>query len=341
MKRSFLMQNSVGIDLGTSNSILYLKGKGIILREPSVVAIESRSRRICAVGNEAKLMCGKTPEEMTAFKPIKNSVIADFRITAEMLEVFFKKTGISSVFNRPTVIASIPFGITEVEKRAVEDATLEAGARSVALIDEPLASAIGAGLRVADARGCMIVDIGGGSCEVAVISLGGVVISNSVRIGGDELDSAIVSYIKRKYNVMIGDASAELLKKSIGSVISSVDRGTMEVRGRNLMTGLPATLKISSREMSAALSEPIEKIIECILSALEATPPELSGDILDLGIVLTGGVAQLGGLDSLISSVTGTRVIIAKHPLDSVAIGIGRVLESNNSLKNIVDYRSR
>ncbi len=335
------MARSIGIDLGTANTIICVKGKGIVLREPSVVAIDSRSRRLCAAGIAAKQMCGKTPGDIIAFRPIKDGVIADYRITADMLEYFFRKIGMKSVFNRPNVVVATPYGITEVEKRAVEDAALDAGAKSVALIEEPIAAAIGTGLRVAEARGCMIIDIGGGTCEVAVISLGGIVISNSIRVGGDQLDAAIVSYVKRKHNVMIGDATAEMLKKNIGSVHPSVDRGVMEIKGRNLMTGLPAIIKVRSDEIRDALAEPLEKIIECIRSTLETTPPELSGDIFDIGIMLTGGSAMLGGFDTLISQITGTRVMLAKRPLESVAVGIGRVIESNASFRDFVDFRTR
>ena len=335
------MARSLGIDLGTANTIICVKGKGIVLREPSFVAIDSRSRRLCAAGIAAKQMCGTTPGEITAFRPIKDGVIADFRITADMLEYFFRKIGVKSVFNRPNVVVSIPYSITEVEKRAVEDAALDAGAKSVALIEEPIAAAIGTGLRVGEARGCMIIDIGGGTTEVAVMSLGGIVVSNFIKIGGDQFDAAIVSYMKRKHNVTIGEATAEALKKNIGSVHSSADRGAMEVKGRNLMTGLPAIIKVNSWEIREALAEPLEKIIECIRLTLETTPPELSGDIFDIGIMLTGGSALLGGFDTLISKVTGTRVMTAKRPLDSVAVGIGRVIESENAYREFVDFRLR
>lgn len=335
------MARSIGIDLGTANTIICVKGKGIVLREPSVVAIEARSRNICAAGIEAKKMFGKTPGEIIAFRPIKDGVIADYRITADMLEYFFRKIGMKSIFNRPNVVVSTPYGITEVEKRAVEDAALDAGAKSVALIEEPIAAAIGTGLRVGDPRGCMVIDIGGGTCEVAVMSLGGIVISNSIRMGGDQMDAAIVAYVKRRHNVMIGDATAEAIKKNIGSVHPSADKAPMEVRGRNLMTGLPAIIHINSSEIREALAEPMQKIIECIRATLDATPPELSGDIFDIGIMLTGGGAMLGGMSTLISQITGTRVMVAKHPLDSVAIGIGKVIESNASFKNFVDFRTR
>ncbi len=335
------MSKHIGIDLGTANTLVCVRGKGIVLREPSVVAVDSRASKVLAAGGEAKLMLGKTPGAITAFRPLKDGVIADFDVTATMLHHFFKKVAGNTLFSRPKVIVCIPYGVTGVERRAVEDATLEAGAKSVALIEEPIAAAIGAGLRVGDARGSMIVDIGGGTTEVAVISLGGIVLSNSLRIAGDGLDAAIVAYIKRKYNILIGDVTAELLKKNIGSVHPSTDTGTMEIRGRNLLSGLPAIIQITSSEIREAMSEQISHIIDCIRTTLEKTPPELSSDIFDSGIALSGGGALLSGIDTLLSQVTGIRTTIAKRPLDCVAVGIGRVIESSGELKNIVYYRSR
>lgn len=340
------MTKHIGIDLGTANTLVYVKGKGIILREPSVVAIDSHAGgsdgpKVLAVGGEAKLMLGKTPGAITAFRPLKDGVIADFDVTAKMLHQFFKKVAGNTLFSRPKVIICIPYGVTGVERRAVEDATLEAGAKSVALIEEPIAAAIGAGLRVGDARGCMIVDIGGGTTEVAIISLGGIVLSSSLRIAGDAIDNSIVAYIKRKYNVLIGDVTAELLKKNIGSVHPSADTGVMEIRGRNLLSGLPAIIQISSSEIREAMSEQIAHIVDCIRNTLEKTPPELSSDIYDIGITLSGGGALLNGLDILLTQVTGIKATVAKRPLDCVAVGIGRVIESSGELKNIVIYRSR
>ncbi|MBQ2469095.1 MAG: rod shape-determining protein [Clostridia bacterium] len=332
---------SIGIDLGTANTIVYLKGRGIVLREPSVVAIDQRGRHVVAVGSEAKLMLGKTPGSISALRPLKNGVIAEFDATAAMLRHFFKKVSGNTIMSRPKVIICIPYGVTEVEKRAVEDVTLEAGAQSVALIEEPVAAAIGSGLRVEDARGSMIVDIGGGTTEVAVLSLGGIVLSTSLRTAGDELDEAISSYIKRKYNVLIGDVTAEALKKRIGSVHPSFDKGTMEVRGRNLMNGLPAIINVTSAEIRESMADEIRSIIESIRVTLENTPPELSSDIYDSGIVLSGGGALLPGLDLLVSRITGIRTVVAKNPLDCVAIGIGRVIESVGELSGVVNFRGR
>ncbi|MBO5410738.1 MAG: rod shape-determining protein, partial [Clostridia bacterium] len=335
------MGRSIGIDLGTANTIVYVKGKGIVLREPSVVAIEERSKKVVAVGNEAKLMLGKTPGSIVAMRPLQDGVIAEFDFTTAMLRDFFKKAAGASLFSGPRVVVCVPYGVTEVEKRAVEDVTLEAGAQKVALIEEPIAAAIGSGLRVEDARGSMIVDIGGGTTEVAVLSLGGIVLSKSLRIAGDELDEAIVNYIKKKHNILIGEVTAEMLKKKIGSVHPAVDRGYMEIQGRNLLNGLPAIINVSSAEVREAMHEQIVHIIEAIRSTLENTPPELAADIYDNGIVLAGGGALLGGLDALISYVTGVKVTIAKNPLDCVAIGIGHVLESIGDISESVLFRNR
>lgn len=332
---------SIGIDLGTANTLVYLRGRGIVLREPSVVAVEAKSRKVVAVGSEAKMMLGKTPGSITAVRPLKNGVIAEFDVTAAMLRFYFKKVSGSTIFSRPKVMICIPYGVTEVEKRAVEDVTLEAGAQSVALIEEPMAAAVGSGLRIEDARGSMIVDIGGGTTEVAVLSLGGIVMSNSMRVAGDELDSAIVAYIKRKYNILIGETTAEILKKRIGSVHPDTDRGEMEVRGRNLLSGLPAIVTINSAEIREAMSDEVQHIVEAIRSTLENTPPELASDIYDTGIMLSGGGAMLNGLDLLISRVTGIRTVIAKNPIDSVVVGIGRVIESHGMIGNSVTYRAR
>ncbi len=332
---------NIGIDLGTANTLVYAKGRGIVLREPSVVAVEAKTRKVVAVGSEAKLMLGKTPGSIIAMHPLQNGVIAEFDITAAMLRYYFKKISGSTIFSRPKVIICIPYGVTEVEKRAVEDVTLEAGAQSVALIEEPMAAAFGSGLRVDDARGSMIINIGGGTTEVAVLSLGGIVMSNSMRIAGNELDASIASYIKRKYNILIGETTAEMLKKLIGSVHPDTDRGAMEIRGRNILSGLPAVITITSAEIREAMQEEILHIVEAIRSTLESTPPELASDIYDTGIMLSGGGALLAGLDLLISRVTGIRTVIAKNPIDSVVVGIGRVIESNNSMNGTVSYRGR
>lgn len=330
----------IGIDLGTANTIIYMKGKGIVLREPSVVAVDSRGRHAIAVGREAKLMLGKTPGSIKALCPLRDGVIAEFDATAAMLRHFFKKVSGNTIFSRPKVIICIPYGVTEVERRAVEDVTLEAGAQSVALIEEPVAAAIGAGLRIADARGSMIVDIGGGTTEVAVLSYGGIVISKSLRTAGNELDEAIAAYIKKKYNVLIGDVTAEALKKNIGSAHPTFDKGVMEVRGRNLMNGLPAVITVSSAEIREAMAPGVRTIIEGIKNTLESTPPELSADIFDMGIVLAGGGALLPGLDQMIAHYTGIRTFVAKNPIDCVAHGIGRVIESGQ-LSGAVTFRTR
>ena len=274
-------------------------------------------------------------------RPLLDGVIAEFDFTTAILRDFFKKAAGASLFSGPRVVVCVPYGVTEVEKRAVEDVTLEAGAQKVALIEEPIAAAIGSGLRVEDARGSMIVDIGGGTTEVAVLSLGGIVLSKSLRIAGDELDEAIVNYIKKKHNILIGEVTAEMLKKKIGSVHPAVDRGYMEIQGRNLLNGLPAIINVSSAEVREAMHEQIVHIIEAIRSTLENTPPELAADIYDNGIVLAGGGALLGGLDALISYVTGVKVTIAKNPLDCVAIGIGHVLESIGDISESVLFRNR
>jgi len=331
----------IGIDLGTANTLVYVKGKGIVLREPSVVAVEAKNRKAVAVGSEAKMMLGKTPGSITAMRPLKDGVIAEYDITAAMLRHYFKKVSGNTIMSRPKVVVCIPHGVTEVEKRAVEDVTLEAGAQSVALIEEPIAAAIGSGLRVEDARGSMIVDMGGGTTEVAVLALGGIVLSNSSRVAGDELDEAIVSYIKRKYNVLIGDTTAEMLKKRIGSVHPAADRGQMEVRGRNLLNGLPAIVRVTSAEVREAMGDQVQHIVEIIRTTLENTPPELASDIYDTGIMLCGGGAMLAGLDLLISRITGIRTVIAKAPIDSVVLGLGRIIENLSDYGDLVRFRAR
>ena len=335
------MAKIIGVDLGTANTLLCMKGKGIILRSPSVVAISKSTREIVALGKNARKMLGKTPEGILAFRPIKDGVIADFDVTAKMLRAFFEITDSISLFSRPSVIVCIPYSVTEVERRAVEDAVFEAGARSVALIDEPLAAAIGAGLKVGGARGSMVVDIGGGTTEVAVISLGGVVASNSIRVAGDEFDEAIVAYIRKTYNVLIGTTSAEDLKMRIGSAHPAADVGEMEVCGRNLRTGLGAVIKVSSADVRLAIQESIGQIIDAIKTTLEKTPPELSSDIYDFGIRLTGGGALLRGIDRLIEEQTGIKVTKPQLPLECVCAGILRVIESEGELGGLLRYRGR
>ncbi len=335
------MAKIVGIDLGTANTLICTKAKGIVLRAPSVVAISKADREVVALGKDARRMLGKTPEGILAFRPLKDGVIADPEVTAKMIRAFFEYTDSISLFSRPSAIVCIPYGVTEVEKRAVEEAAFEAGARSVALIEEPLAAAIGTGLRVGGARGSMIVDIGGGTTEVAVISLGGIVASNSVRIAGDEFDKAIISYLRRQRGILIGEASAEALKIRIGSAHPSCDAGDMEVAGRSLDSGLGAVVKVTSAEIREAISPNLEQIINGIKRTLEQTPPELSADIYDFGIMLTGGGALLKGFDKLINERTGIRVHKAKKPLESVCMGILRVIQSEGRMGNLLKYRGR
>ena len=335
------LMKTIGIDLGTANTLVYAKGRGIILREPSVVAVEAKTKNVVAVGNEAKLMLGKTPGSIVAMHPLKDGVIAEFDGTAAMLNYYFKKASGTTIFSHPRVIVCIPYGVTGVERRAVEDVSLAAGAGSVGLVDEPIAAAIGSGLRVDDVRGSMIIDIGGGTTEVAVLSLGRIVIAKSIRTAGAELDEAIISYIKRKYNVLIGETTAELLKKKIGSAHPAADRGAMEVRGRNLLSGLPAVVTIHSSEVREAMQNEVQQIVEIIRNTLENTPPELASDIYDTGIMLSGGGALLAGMDLLISRVTGIRTIVAKSPIDSVAIGIGRFIENTADMKYAMEYRTK
>ena len=333
------MSKHLGLDLGTANTLVYAKGKGIVLREPSVVAFDQMRRRVVAVGSEAKSMIGKTPGNIIAQRPLQDGVIADFDMTASMLHSFFSEVSAGGVLTRPTVVICIPYGVTEVQRRAVEDATYEAGAKSVALVEEPIASAIGSGLKISGARGSMIVDIGGGTTEVAIISLRGIVVSRSIRTAGNSLDEAIVNYMKREHKILIGDSTAEELKKSIGSVHPSMDRGELKITGRSLITGRAAVMTVNSSQIREALAEPVKEIIGSITSALEITPPELAADIYDFGIMLSGGGALLGGMAALISEVTKVRVTVAKRPLESVALGLGKVIEGN--YPGLAQYRSR
>lgn len=335
------MPKILGIDLGTANTFIYMKGKGIVLRSPSVVAIDRETRDVVAVGRSAKRMLGKTPEGLLAFRPLKNGVIADFDVTAKMIHTFFEMTDSIAFFSRPVVIVCIPYGVTEVEKRAVEDVIFEAGARSVALIEEPIAAAIGAGLRVGSPSGSMIVDIGGGTTEVAVMSLGGIVASRSLRVAGDELDEAIVNYLRTQKSILIGDVTAEQLKMRIGSAHIATDNGSQEVFGRELRTGHAISAIVTSEDTRIAMSEPLDQIIHAIKTTLEDTPPELSSDIYDRGITLTGGGAYLRGIAPLIASKTGIRVNIAKYPFDSVCTGIGKVIESERMMGDILKYRGK
>lgn len=323
----------MGVDLGTANTLVYIKGKGIVAREPSVVAIDTNTKTVLAVGEEAKKMIGRTPGNIIAIRPLKDGVIADFDVTKNMLKYFIKKATNGRTLFQPRVVVCVPSGVTEVEKRAVEEAAIHAGARDAFLIEEPMAAAIGAGLPVHEATGSMIVDIGGGTTEVAIISLGGIVTSKSIRVGGDELDESIVSFIKKEYSLLIGERTAEDIKINIGSADINSKVTKMQIRGRDMITGLPKTMEVGSDEIHEALREPVYNILEAIKSTLEKTPPELAADIMELGIMLTGGGALLEGIDRLIIGETGMPVHIADDPLDCVAIGTGKALDSIELIK--------
>jgi rod shape-determining protein MreB len=333
-----MFSNDLAIDLGTANTLIYARGKGIVSCEPSVVAVRKDARgerRVLAVGREAKEMLGRTPGAISAIRPMKDGVIADFDVTEAMIRHFITRAHQRSALVKPRVIIGVPSGITEVEKRAVRESAQTAGAREVYLIEEPIAAAIGAGLPITEPSGNMIVDIGGGTTEVAVISLSGIVYSRSVRVGGDKLDAAIVQYVKRKYNLLIGEQMAERVKCHIGNCYDSGETKSMEVKGRDLVAGLPRTLTVSSDEIRQALAEPVNAIIEAVRVALEQTPPELSADIVDKGIVLAGGGAFLRGLDMLMREETGLPVLIADEPLSAVVLGCGKALDELDLLKNV------
>ncbi len=326
-----LFSQDIGIDLGTANTLVFVKGKGIVIREPSVVAVDEKTvpKAVRAVGNEAKDMIGRTPGSISVVRPLKDGVIADFEMTADMLKEFIRRAVSGSPFNRSRVMICIPSGVTEVERRAVHDAARSAGARYVSLIEEPMAAAIGAGLPVTEAVGSMIVDIGGGTSEVAVIALRDIVTSRSVRVAGDNFDEAIVAYIKKKYNLLIGERTAEDIKIKLGSAYPYEGEGAMDVKGRNLLDGLPKSIEITSEEVREALADPVDQILDTIRFTLDKTPPELAADILDRGIMLTGGGALLRGLDKLIAAETGMPVHIAESPLDCVVRGTGMCLEKD------------
>ncbi len=330
-----MFSNDIGIDLGTANTLVYVRDRGIILREPSVVAIQSGTNRVLAVGEEAKRMLGRTPGSIVAIRPLKSGVIADFEITEAMLRYFIRKVHNRRAMVRPRVIIAVPSGITEVEKRAVKDSATHAGAREVYLIEEPMAAAIGVGLPVQEPAGNMIVDIGGGTTEVALISLAGIVFSRSVRVGGDEMDEAIVQHMKRVYNLMIGERTAEEVKMTIGSAYPLGEETAMEVKGRDLVAGLPKTLTITSEEIREALQEPVSTIVEAVRITLERCPPELSADLVDRGLIVAGGGALLHGLDKLIAEQTGLPVHLADDPLSAVAEGTGVVLHELNFLRKM------
>jgi len=321
------MSKEIGIDLGTANTLIFVKGKGIVLREPTVVAINAITKKVLAVGLEAKNMIGRTPENIVAIRPLKDGVIADFDMTQQLLKTFIERVTGKSALTSSKIVICYPSGVTEVEKRAINEATNQAGARKVLLLEEPMAAALGADLPVNEAFGSMVVDIGGGTTEVAVISLGGIVTSKSLRIGGDELDQAIITYIKREFNLMIGERTAENVKIELGSAYEDEDERDLQIRGRDLITGLPKVITVTESQIREALKEPVALIIEAIKTTLEKTPPELASDIMDKGIMLAGGGALLKGLDKLIYSETHMPVHIAEFPLDCVVLGAGKSLD--------------
>jgi len=317
----------IGIDLGTASILVYIRGKGVVLKEPSVVAFDKDSNKIKAIGEDARLMIGRTPGNIVAVRPLKSGVISDYTVTEKMMKYFITKALGKKYFRKPRIAVCVPSGVTEVEKKAVEDATYQAGAREVAIIEEPIAAAIGAGIDISKPQGNMIVDIGGGTTDVAVISLGGTVVSESIKIAGDDFDNAIVVYMRKKYNLLIGERTAEDIKINIGTAFKKNEVDYMDVRGRNLVTGLPETIKVSSDETQEALKETTTQILDTICKVLEKTPPELAGDIVDRGIVLTGGGAMLRGLEELIEERTHINTMTADEPMTCVAIGTGHYIE--------------
>jgi rod shape-determining protein MreB len=333
-----IFSNDLAIDLGTANTLVFVKGKGIVLSEPSVVAVRKDAKgynKVLAVGKEAKLMLGRTPGNIIAIRPMKDGVIADFEVTEAMLRHFIRKVHNRRTLIRPRIIVAVPSGITQVEKRAVRESAESAGAREVYLIEEPMAAAIGAGLPITEPISNMVVDIGGGTTEVAVISLAGIVFSKSVRVGGDKIDEAILQYVKRKYNLLIGERTAEVIKTTIGTAFPQEEPESIEVKGRDLVSGIPKTLTIDSEEVRLAISEQVDTIIDAVKVALEQTPPELAADIVDRGIFLTGGGALLKNLDVLLKEETGLPIIITNDPLSAVVLGSGKVLENIALLREV------
>ena len=322
-----MMSTDIGIDLGTASILVYIKGKGVVLKEPSVVAFDRDTNKIKAIGEEARLMLGRTPGNIVAVRPLRQGVISDYTVTEKMIKYFIQKALGKKTFRKPRISVCVPSGVTEVEKKAVEDATYSAGAREVAIIEEPIAAAIGAGIDISRPCGNMIVDIGGGTADIAVISLGGSVVSTSIKIAGDDFDEAIVRYMRKKHNLLIGERTAEDIKIKIGTTYQMMEDEVMEVKGRNLVTGLPKVVTISSSETEQALRETTGQIVESIMNVLERTPPELSADILERGIVLTGGGAMLRGLEELIEERTGINTMTADEPMQVVAIGTGQYVE--------------
>ena len=333
-----LVSNDIGIDLGTASILVYIKGKGVVLKEPSVVAIDRDSNKIMAIGEEARLMIGRTPGNIIAVRPLRQGVISDYTVTEKMLKYFINKAVGKRTLRKPSIAVCIPSGATEVEKKAVEDATYQAGAREVSIIEEPVAAAIGAGIDISKACGNMIVDIGGGTADIAVISLGGTVVSTSIKIAGDDFDEALVRYMRKKHNLLIGERTAEEIKINIGSAYRRPEVLTMEVRGRNLVTGLPKTIVVTSEETLEALREPAMQIVDAVHNVLERTPPELAADIFDRGIVMTGGGSLLNGLDQLIEEKTGITTMVAEDPLTAVAIGTGKFIEFQHGDKKEQEF---
>jgi rod shape-determining protein MreB and related proteins len=331
----------MAVDLGTANTLVYVRGRGIVLNEPSVVAINTKTGAILAVGQEAKQMIGRTPSHIVAIRPLKDGVIADFDVTEKMLRYFIQKVHKRSFLVKPRVVVCVPSGITGVEQRAVEEATISAGARSAFIIEEPMAAAIGAGLPVHEPTGNMVVDIGGGTTEVAVVSLGGIVTSQSIRIGGDELDDSIVSYVKKEYSLMLGERTAEEIKMAIASAFPYPEEQQAEIRGRDLVTGLPKTIVVAAEEIRRAIEEPVNAIVDAVKNTLDKTPPELASDIMDKGIVLAGGGSMLKGLDERLKHETGMPIHVAGDPLYAVAVGSGKCLEEFESLKRVLISTSR
>ncbi len=330
-----LLSNDLAVDLGTANTLVYVRGKGVVLKEPSVVAIHKDTQQVLAVGSEAKSMLGRTPGSIEAIRPMKDGVIANFEVTEIMLRHFITKVHNRKTLVRPRVIVCVPSGITQVERRAVRDSAESAGAREVFLIEEPMAAAIGVGLPIQEASGNMILDIGGGTTEIAVISLAGIVYSKSIRVGGDEMDEAILNYVKRSYNLLIGQRTAEQVKIQIGSAYPMEDHRTTEVKGRDLVTGVPKTITITDEEVRAAMTEPIQAIVDVVRIALERTPPELSSDIVDKGIMLAGGGGTIRGMDILLREETGLPITVAEDALTAVVMGTGRVLDEIDLLRKL------
>jgi rod shape-determining protein MreB len=331
-----LLGRDMAVDLGTANTLVYVRGRGVLLNEPSVVALNAQTREILAVGTEAKRMLGRTPDSIVAIRPMKDGVIADFESTEQMLRLFIQRVHRRRYFAKPRLVVCVPSGITSVEQRAVKEAGYQAGARRVYIIEEPMAAAIGAGLPVHEATGNMVVDVGGGTTEVAVISLGGIVTSLSIRTAGDDLDAALMSWFKKEYSLMLGERTAEEIKVELGSAFPLPDEPRAEIRGRDLVSGLPRTITVSSSEVRQALEEPLHAIVDAVRTTLDKTPPELAGDIMDRGLVLTGGGALLRGLDERLRHETGMPVHVAEDPLDSVAMGAGKCVEEFEALQQVL-----